>query len=126
MLTCRSDRPSHGCHRRAITTFMYVGIFVTYLPLKAILGLTAGEDWLFKASLLGTVSKLIGVGLPCLTTMNAPLISIPVSQSTKEHSTPLCALVVPLIRDSFTSTVSYMWHCPNHPPIRCLGQSTTR
>ncbi|KAI0938258.1 hypothetical protein AcV5_001092 [Taiwanofungus camphoratus] len=43
---------------------------------------SAGEDWLFKASLLGTVTKLI--------------------ESAGEHSSPLSVLVVPLVRDSFS------------------------
>ncbi|CAL1700530.1 unnamed protein product [Somion occarium] len=45
-------------------------------------GVAAEEDWLLKASLLETLSKLC--------------------DSTKEHSAPLCALVVPMVRDSFT------------------------
>ncbi|KZT12770.1 ARM repeat-containing protein [Laetiporus sulphureus 93-53] len=43
---------------------------------------TAGEDWLFKVSLLETVTKLI--------------------ESSKEHSVPLSSLVVPLVRDSLS------------------------
>ncbi|OBZ76700.1 Importin-11 [Grifola frondosa] len=45
-------------------------------------GTTAGEDWLFKASLLETVTILI--------------------KAAKEQSGSLSALVVPLIRDSFS------------------------
>ncbi|CCM04790.1 uncharacterized protein FIBRA_06983 [Fibroporia radiculosa] len=43
---------------------------------------TAGEDWLFKSSLLETLTNLI--------------------KSSKEHSVSLSNLVVPLVRDSFS------------------------
>ncbi|KAI0375701.1 ARM repeat-containing protein [Pilatotrama ljubarskyi] len=43
----------------------------------------AAEDWLFKACLLGTVTKLV--------------------ESAKEHANSLSALVVPLVRDCFSS-----------------------
>ncbi|KAI0796611.1 ARM repeat-containing protein [Abortiporus biennis] len=46
------------------------------------LWLAAGEDWLFKASLLETLTKLIA--------------------SSKQHSVSLSSLVVPLVQDSLT------------------------
>ncbi|TCD64327.1 hypothetical protein EIP91_004237 [Steccherinum ochraceum] len=48
------------------------------------LWMAAGEDWLFKAVLLETVSKLVG--------------------ATMEHSVSLTGLVVPLLRESFSET----------------------
>ncbi|THH33687.1 hypothetical protein EUX98_g583 [Antrodiella citrinella] len=47
------------------------------------LWMSSGQDWLFKAVLLETVSKLIG--------------------SSKDHSAPLTALVVPMLRDCFSA-----------------------
>ncbi|OCH87913.1 ARM repeat-containing protein [Obba rivulosa] len=56
-----------------------IGIVAQPLPE---LWLSAGEDWLFRASLLETVMKLI--------------------ESAKDQSAPLISLVVPLVRDSFS------------------------
>ncbi|EMD40680.1 hypothetical protein CERSUDRAFT_111258 [Gelatoporia subvermispora B] len=56
-----------------------VGIIAQPLPE---LWMSAGEDWLFRASLLVTVTKLI--------------------ESAKGQSAPLISLVVPLVRDSFS------------------------
>lgn len=58
-------------------------------------GESAGDDWLFKGSLLVTVTKLI--------------------EAIKDQSTTLGAIVVPLIRASLAPVVCFDNFIPNSP-----------
>jgi hypothetical protein len=55
--------------------------------LKEALGSSAGDDWLFKGSLLVTVTKVI--------------------EAIREQSSTLGGIVVPLVRESFSPNVGF-------------------
>ncbi|KAF8351332.1 armadillo-type protein [Amanita rubescens] len=79
------EQSGHRVRTPAFTATMYVAFYLSIIDSDRHLGTSAGEDWLFKGSLLVTITRLI--------------------EAVKAESTPLGGTVVPLVRESVSPGV---------------------